>query len=322
MGQYRGTRQLVLAMRLQGTAMPVSGALLRYSFFIVLTVGALPSAAAQLGEEKCPYPVAHAAALRSQERVVDSQGRHTRYRVEFNGIRCDRVPGYLYVPRNVHGRCPAVLLEYGSGASKDNAFIVALGRRFAENGFVVLTADVPLRGERAPPATGPLSGLAIQFDRFDRDRFTQTCGDYSRALDYLDTRPEVDPSRMAYVGISWGAITGITFAAYEPRLKVMVSMVGGGGFLEKILGGPHPQLAARELDPVNQVGKIAPRPLLLLNATQDHMIPRMYAEALQRATGPGAKIVWVETDHNFRGTDHERVAPAVLDFVEEHQPRK
>jgi hypothetical protein len=36
---------------------------------------------------------------------------------------------------------------------------------------------------------------------------------------------------MAYLGISWGAITGITYAAHDPRMKVVVSLVGGGNFL-------------------------------------------------------------------------------------------
>ena len=57
------------------------------------------------------------------------------------------------------------------------------------------------------------------------------CGDYSRATDFLTARPEVDKDRLGFVGISWGAITGITYVAYDPRIKAMGSMVGGGNFL-------------------------------------------------------------------------------------------
>lgn len=266
-----------------------------------------------------PYPVAHDAPLAARQRLVERGGQHERYRVEFNGIRGDRVPGYLYTPVHHPARHPAVLLQYGSGANKDTKYIVTLGRRFADRGFVVLTIDSALRGERAPKHAGPLARLATQFDR---DTFVQYCGDYSRAVDYLDTRPDVDPGRIAYVGISWGAITGITFSAYDPRIKVVVSMVGGGGFLGKIVGGTHAEEVTRELDPVNQVHLIPPRPLLLVNATHDRMIARPYAEALHRAAGPTAKIVWVDTDHEFQGADREKVAETVIQFVEENLPRK
>src|SRR5205823_6316971 len=99
---------------------------------------------------------------------------------------------------------PAVLLQYGSGGNKNTNYIVALGRQFVEHGYVVLTIDVPGRGERKEkPAERRM---------FD-GRFAETFGDYSRAIDYLCSRPDVDAGRVAYAGISWGAITGITFAA-------------------------------------------------------------------------------------------------------------
>ncbi len=269
---------------------------------------------------KAPYPVAHGAALGASQRFVDREGQQIRYRVEFNGVRGDRVPGYLYVPQDGRHTHPTVMVQYGSGASKDTPYIVRLARRFADHGFEALTIDIPLRGERTPKSTGRWSALATQFNRFDRETFAQTCGDYSRAVDYLQTRPEVDVGRLAYVGISWGAITGITFAAYEPRIRAFVSLVGGGGFVAKVLGGNEE--ANQDLDPVHQVARIAPRPILFINATKDQMIARPFAEALHKAAGPNAKVVWVDTDHEFRGTDRDKVAHTVVQFVEESLGRK
>ena len=43
---------------------------------------------------------------------------------------------------------PAVLLQYGTGGNKSTNYITELGRQFVARGFVVLTIDVPNRGER------------------------------------------------------------------------------------------------------------------------------------------------------------------------------
>src|SRR5262249_37303662 len=122
---------------------------------------------------------------------------------------------------------PAVLLQYGTGGSKTTDYIVAIGKQFVAQGFVVLTIDSPGRGERKNTDKKASSALGL----LDREQIMHYCGDYSRAIDFLATRAEVDKQRLGYVGISWGAITGITYVAYEPRIKAMASMVGGGNFL-------------------------------------------------------------------------------------------
>lgn len=267
-----------------------------------------------------PYQTAHDAPLDAVERPGPKKlnyipaDRYAQWRVEFNGIRGDRVPGYFYLPAD-HGKADAghkhaaVLLLYGSGGNKGTDYIVALGQQFVEHGFAVLTIDVPNRGERKDNSgkRNPFEGTTIQ-----------TMGDYSRATDYLCSRPDVDASRLAYAGISWGAITGIPYAAHDPRIKVVVSMVGGGGFLD-LIHGPVEEAtrqAALATDPVFHVGLIAPRPLLLLNVTHDQLVPRVLSEALHKAAPPGAKKVWLDTDHYFSNVDRRRVGETVVGFVE------
>src|SRR5690606_6521619 len=138
----------------------------------------------------------------------------------FDGIEGDRVPAFLYVPNTERAagavgaagsagaarraRRPAVLLQYGSGGHKKTNYIVAIGQAFARRGFVVLTIDVPFRGERKPPhdpaEKRPLLRLPSVFSKDSQfGSFLQTLGDYSRAVDYLVARPEVDAGRIAYV---------------------------------------------------------------------------------------------------------------------------
>ncbi|HZN66074.1 MAG TPA: alpha/beta fold hydrolase [Tepidisphaeraceae bacterium] len=269
-------------------------------------------------EAKCPYPVAHDAPLDAKERLADDKPSYTRYRVEFNGIKKDRVPAYLYVPKDGKAKHPAVLLQYGSGGHKGTFYIVALAEQFVSRGFVCLTIDVPMRGERKPPRDQ--RGWQTMFA--ERGRFQWYCGDYSRAVDYLQTRDDVDPRRIGYAGVSWGAITGITFTAHDERVKAMASIVGGGNFMgviaDKVEMPKETVEAAKSFDPVYHVHRIAPRPLLLMNVTKDQLVPRFFADALHKAAGDHAKKVWVETDHFFQGVDRYAVLEDVIAFMLEN----
>jgi len=274
---------------------------------------------------RSPYAVAHDQPLDTAQRTVSETAEFTQLRVEFNGINKDRVPAFLYLPAGDVAKRPAVLLQYGSGGNKSTNYIVALGRQFIEHGFIVLTIDVPGRGERkSPDRKSPDLGNWMLSNE-GRELFLQYCGDYSRAIDYLISRPDVDRDRVAYVGISWGAITGVTFVAHDARVKAMASIVGGGNFLRLagVLAKPdNPGDMPISIDPVHHVARVAPRPLLLLNVTRDQLVPRPFADALHAAAGDGAKKVWLDTDHFFSTVDRGEMGETVIRFVEESLPEK
>lgn len=266
-----------------------------------------------------PYRVSPDAPLDATAGVVKEAKDHTQFRVEFNGIKGDRVPAFAYVPKNDDARHPAVLLQYGSGGNKTTNYIVALAHQFVARGFLVLTIDVPDRGERRPKGPrDPWRGLT------QGGTFLQTLGDYSRAVDYLAARDDVDVGRIGYAGISLGAITGLTFVAHEPRVSAMVSIVGGANLLGtlKVEIDPEVRKASERIDPFYHVARIAPRPLLLLNATRDQLVPRFFGEQLHKAAGAHGKKVWVETDHFFQGVDRYAVLETVIDFMQESLPAK
>jgi dienelactone hydrolase len=271
---------------------------------------------------RSPYTTAHDQPLEVEQRTVSETPEFTQLRVEFNGIAKDRVPAFLYLPAGDAAKRPAVLLQYGSGGNKNTNYIVALGRQFIARGFIVLTIDVPGRGERKSPDRKSPDWV---FTNEGRELFLQYCGDYSRAVDYLTSRPDVDSDRISYVGISWGAITGITFAAHDPRIKAMASVVGGGNFLRLagVLAKPDEEGEMPiSIDPVHHVARIAPRPLMLLNVTRDQLVPRPFADALHAAAGDGAKKVWLDTDHFFSTVDRGEMGEMVIRFVTESLPRR
>lgn len=280
--------------------------------------------AVQSGE--APYPVDHEAPLEPTEQPDRITQTYTRLRVEFNGIRKDRVPAFLYLPKGAGGGFgaaaydgkthPAILLQYGSGGNKNTNYIVALGEQFVNRGFIVLTIDVPKHGERKPKTVQGLAGMFAE-----TGMFPWYCGDYSRAIDYLMTRKDVDRDRVGYAGISWGAITGIVFVAHEPRVRAMASIVGGGNFIAAIHGEVPEETReqSRRVDPCCHVALIAPRPLLLLNVTKDQLVPQFFSESLHKAAGDGPSITkrWVETDHFFSGVDRYAILDQVVGFMED-----
>jgi dienelactone hydrolase len=279
--------------------------------FLVAVTAIAGASVAHAEGPACPYAVAHQAPLDVQESTVAEEAEFKHLRVELNGIKGDRVPGWLYVPaKKGEGRRPAVLLQYGSGGHKGVNYIVALGKQFVARGFVVLTIDAPGRGDRKREGGADVRDW-LTSDK-GRDHFLQHCGDYSRAVDYLLSRADVDAERLCYVGISWGAITGITYAAHDPRVKAFCSIVGGGGFLglTEVARGRFTD----SIDPLSHVGRIAPRPLLLLNAKKDQIIRRPFSWALHQAAGKGAKKVWLDTDHMFNGIDRAAMGESVIQF--------
>lgn len=288
-------------------------------FFALLSLIAVADVGAAQDKNTPPPPFAvdHGKALAAKEEIVKEADDHVQYRVEFNGIKDDRVPAYVYVPKRKAGAkspLPAILLQYGAGGNKTTDYIVAIAKQFAARGYLVITIDSPGCGERRgkDKNSDPLGLMS-------NDRVMHFCGDYSRAVDYLCSRGDVDKDRVGYVGISWGAITGITFCAYDSRIKAVGSMVGGGNFLglytpksiEKAMND-----GSKASDPVVHVGRIAPRPLLFINVTKDQLILRLWAESLHKAAGPGAKVVWLETDHFFNGLDRAAICASVIDFMD------
>ena len=265
------------------------------------------TAAVCLAADPKPAPlfkVDHKAPLKATAKVVEQAKGFTKYRVEFNGIEGDRVPGHLYLPKKIEGRVPAVLVQHGVGDMKHAKYIVECCRMLTARGIIALAIDAPERGERKRPGK---DGPAMWNLPAVRKWFQQHCGDYSRALDYLESRPDVDARRLGYVGFSWGAITGITFTAHDQRVKAMTSVVGGG--LLSLLG--------KKLDPVSNVGRIAPRPLMFLNATKDQIVLRPFATALHKAAGKDAIVKWYDTDHIFTGTDLPKIMAMLADFMKQ-----
>ncbi|MEQ9562009.1 MAG: SUMF1/EgtB/PvdO family nonheme iron enzyme [Woeseiaceae bacterium] len=59
------------------------------------------------------------------------------------------------------------------------------------------------------------------------DYLIQIVEDYRRTIDYLETRDDIDSDRLAYYGMSWGALMGGIIPAVENRIKTAIILAGG-----------------------------------------------------------------------------------------------
>ena len=95
-----------------------------------------------------------------------------------------------------------------------------------------------------------------------RDLDIRRSKDMRRAIDYALSRPDVDSTRIAYVGASWGGRMGGLAVAIEPRFKAAILYVAGLGSIP----------TRPEADPVNFLPHIK-IPVLILSGKYDSVFP-------------------------------------------------
>jgi hypothetical protein len=195
------------------------------------------------------------------------------------------VPGRVLLPCPGRAPCPLLLLALaGEPASAADALAAA----WAGAGAAVARIDLPLHGARASvklgeilrgPAEGApralVEGLRREFAR-------QAVVDLRRCLDALARPPAVDPGRIAFAGFGLGAQVGASFCALDPRPRAVALAFARAG------GG------VAELDPAGSVGRIAPRPLLFVDARRAGEEPPEPAVRLHAAAGGPREVLWLE----------------------------
>jgi dienelactone hydrolase len=86
--------------------------------------------------------------------------------------------------------------------------------------------------------------------------------DFTRTIDYLESRSDIDTGKLGYCGHSWGGRLGAIIPAVEDRLKINILLAGG--FPN---GKPYP-----EADEMNYVSRVK-IPTLMLNGKYDAIFP-------------------------------------------------
>ncbi len=125
-------------------------------------------------------------------------------KISFSGKDC-QVPAIIVKPKNGKVNHPGLILLHGYGSRKE--LILPSALEMGKAGFVVLVPDLRGHGDSRVPSD--FGGL----ERFD----------IQRGIDYLLTRKDVDPTKIALMGTSFGAMNSIIVGGIDSRVKTVVS---------------------------------------------------------------------------------------------------
>ncbi len=196
---------------------------------------------------------------------------------EYNG-KPVKIFGYFCYPAGARERLPAILLSHGGGGTAH------LGRTldWAKHGYAVLTIDLPGRGEQR--ANSRSSGPDMDVGQLLRTNpdpghnyLVHAVAAARNGITFLTCRKEVDPARIAMVGLSWGGVITLLTNGQDRRLKTAVNVFGAGYIPEGCTWQKRFNLkSAQELeewyaciDPKNFL-KTQHAPILFITGTNDH----------------------------------------------------
>src|SRR5262245_1201342 len=262
--------------------------------------------------------------------------KFTVEKLHFQSLPGLYVSGNLYVPKPVPKNAPAVLYVCGHGnVVKDG---VSFGSKvayqhhpawFAEHGYVALVIDTLQLSEIPGLHHGTYREKMRWWHTLGYTPAGVECWNAMRALDYLDTRPEVDPKRLGVTGRSGGGAYSWWLAAVDERVQCAIPVAGivdleaqlNAGYpgrLEKGVIAGHCDcmfmVNTYRWDFATVVALVAPRPLLLGNSGQDDIFPvpgyRRIADKVRgiyELYGAGNKFALLETNGKHQDTPELRL---------------
>jgi dienelactone hydrolase len=230
---------------------------------------------------------------------IISSGKRPEYTIEklkisvesSNRPAYDTMPVYILLPDKPKKEpCPAVIIHHqhagafdlggnepaGIAGSPDQA----IGMELAQRGYIAVCPDALCFGERQESSEMFTAMHLFMTGRTLNFKYIQ---DISRLIDYLETRQEIDRGRIALAGHSLGGQMAVWCAAYEPRIKVVLSNCG----LAKIAGKNSvtsggithnfsfylPGMISRGIETKDIAGLVFPRPLFISAGTEDIKFP-------------------------------------------------
>ena len=233
-----------------------------------------------------------------------------------NGQPGNLVTARYYQGKRARGR-PLVIVLPIWGFHDYPSETIARGLRERSGGAInvlQVLADQPVFDWQA---ISDVSSEAAFFGRIDQmvDRFVATVTDIRRLVDWAESRPEVDPGRIALIGFSISAVVASVTVAHEPRLAAGILVMGGAD--------PHEILASCDLEigdarervleqldwsverfrselrrelaginPARFAGMADPRRVLIIEAGADRCMPQSARDRLWNALGRPERIAY------------------------------
>ena len=213
----------------------------------------------------------------------------------------DRVPAFLLLPKGIKAgsRVPAVLCLHqttrigkGEPAGVGGKPDLQYGAELARRGFVTLAPDYPNFGDYTfdPYAQGYVSATM------------KAIVNHRRAIDVLQSLPEVNPDKIGVIGHSLGGHNSLFLSAFDQRVKAVVTSCGFNSFLKyekgDLTGWSHkgymPRIAevySRDasrmpFDFTEVLAALAPRPIFINAPLEDSNFEVSGVKDCVTAAGP------------------------------------
>jgi dienelactone hydrolase len=210
-----------------------------------------------IGSEESPPPPPDAPLVKI-EKVKIPSGR-------------DKVNAEVFYPSTA-APAPIVVLLHGSHPQRTDAYYDVMAQDLAMHGYLCVFPHYFERGRKG---------------RGSRSEWMRTVGD---AIDYAETLPNVDKTRVALVGYSLGSFLALGYAPTDNRITCLVAFYGG-------LSGCYLPSATEHMPPT-----------LLIHGMQDRTVPaRRSLEAfrnLRESQKPVSVVLYPNVGHGF--TLHRR----------------
>ncbi len=221
------------------------------------------------------------------------------YHVRLNSTAGYGVRGHLRVPR-ASGPWPSLIVIGGTNTGRMAAELVN-----PDSPYVILGLDYPWDGPTQLTWWQFLVRvLAV------RRAMLLTPSAVMLGVDYLETRPEVDSTGVVLVGASFGAQLITVVGALEERAGPVLVIYGGGDYrtiLEANLNlkprwfsSAMARAGAWLLDPIEPLhyaADVSPRPMIIINGSQDSRIPADCVNMLFEAARQPKQLIWLEEGH-------------------------
>lgn len=222
--------------------------------------------------------------------------------------------GYLRRPLDASGRVPCVLLVPGLEATKEE--LRALEDVFLVRGMATFSFDGPGQGECWPQK--PLD-----------ERYHEAV---TACVDHLVARSDVDPSRLAIMGLSLGGLLAPLAAAHEPRLRACAEL--GGSFdmdsrwdRANVLsrrGYQHVTHARDEAEARTRAARLTLAPVarrltvptLVVHGAQDRIVPPEQAYMFKEQVPNVEFLIFEDGNHVCQNLAHI-VRPLIADWIAE-----
>jgi dienelactone hydrolase len=210
----------------------------------------------------------------------------------------ERMLAHLFLPDNKEPPFQTVIYFPGAASTWmpssegiENFYEFTMFLSFlVRNGRAVMYPVYKGTFERGTPESMALLNIPAQSYTYAYTEITvQEVKDFSRSIDYLQSRSDIDSQKLGYMGMSWGGVMGAIIPAVENRIGASVLIAGG------FMG-----LGRAEIYDCNYAERVRV-PTLMLNGKYDAVLPPDLSQRpmfeLLGTPAENKKHLLYETDH-------------------------